>query len=340
MHDKLKSMNLLEKIYYFGYSLKKKHVLKNKKYLPFKVISIGNITVGGAGKTPAAIAVAEEAKKRGMKPVILTRGYKGRAKGPCFVNNGNGTVLGVGDAGDEPFLMSERLRDVPIVKCANRYEGGIFAIENLKPRVSDIDIPFLFILDDGFQHWLLYRNLDVVLIDGTNPFGNRRMIPSGRLREPINELKRADLFLITKSENKTVANELNRINPAASVYFSKYQINRVINTYGDAVSLEKLKGSKFYAFCGLANPDSFQKTVLSITGTELCGFKAYSDHYFYKKSDIIYLENQAKKLGCDYLITTEKDAVKLKVLEQPPNLLCVEVNLSIEQQFFDEVFSF
>ncbi len=339
LHDKLKSMNLLEMLYYIGYSLKKKYALKNRKSLPFKVVSIGNITVGGTGKTPAAMAVAEEAKKRGMNPVILTRGYKGRAKGPCFVNNGNGTVLGVEDAGDEPFLMSERLKDVPIVKCADRYEGGIFAVENLKPSVSDSDRQVLFILDDGFQHWLLYRNVDVVLIDGRNPFGNRRMMPLGRLREPVSELKRADLFLVTKSVNEPLSNELHKINPRASVYFSTYEISRVINTRGNAVSLEELKGSKLYAFCGLANPDSFKKTVLSITGSELCGFKSYRDHYYYKKHDVDYLEKQAKKSGCDYLITTEKDAVKLEGFEKPSNLLRVEVNLSVEKPFFDKIFS-
>ncbi len=139
-------MTPLEFLYYIGYSLDKCYKLKRQKHLPHKVISIGNITIGGTGKTPAAIAIAEEAKRRGFSPIILTRGYKGRAKGPCFVlarkfgsseakdfhaSDLSHSCSSALEAGDEPVLMAERLKDVPIVKCSDRYEGGMFALQHL-----------------------------------------------------------------------------------------------------------------------------------------------------------------------------------------------------------------
>ncbi len=151
-------MGIFEFIYYLGCSAKKHYSLKHQKRLPHRVISIGNITAGGTGKTPAAIAIADEAKKRGFYPVILTRGYKGKAKGPCFVQDAGSQIqdarYGIRDEkhhascimhhasydlfGDEPLLMSEILKDVPIVKCADRYEGGMFALQNLKSTHSPI----------------------------------------------------------------------------------------------------------------------------------------------------------------------------------------------------------
>src|SRR5271157_4150100 len=175
-------MTPLEFLYYTGYALKKQRSLRLQRRLPYPVISIGNITVGGTGKTPATIAVAEESKRRGFSPVILTRGYKGRVKGPCVVSPKNlpvrnylgdpGKVIQtVKDAGDEPVLMAGRLKGVPVIKSAGRYEGGIFALQSFSFAAS---APFIFILDDGFQHWRLHRDIDIVLIDGLNPFGNRK----------------------------------------------------------------------------------------------------------------------------------------------------------------------
>ena len=170
-------MGPLEFLYYTGYKLKKSRDLKSRKRLPAKVISVGNITVGGTGKTPAVIAIARKAKEYGYLPCILTRGYRGSAKGPCFVSRGEGPLLGVDEAGDEPVLMAERLTGVPIVKGSDRYEAGMFALDCL-------DSPsLLFILDDGFQHRALHRDVDVLLIDGMNPVPSQgsdfHQIPAG-----------------------------------------------------------------------------------------------------------------------------------------------------------------
>jgi tetraacyldisaccharide 4'-kinase len=353
-------MTPLELLYYIGYTIKKRQGLKNQKRLPCKVISIGNITVGGTGKTPATIAIAEEAKRRDFSPIILTRGYRGKANGPCFVKGSNElSVMSDGSKnslnalrithhasrfyGDEPVLMAERLKDVPIVKCSDRYEGGMFALSSLQHS----NTPFLFILDDGFQHWKLHRDIDIVLINGLNPFGNRRLLPMGPLREPLNELRRADIFVVTKAKNEALLDEIRDINPEAPVYFSEYRIHKVRDMAGNEYPIEILKDKKVYAFCGIANPDSFRQTVLSITG-EVRGFKAYRDHYRYKKADILYLKEQCKEHGCDFMITTEKDMVKLRepgskgkgqrsknALE---NILCIEIGFYVDSLFFDEVF--
>ncbi|MDA8214878.1 MAG: tetraacyldisaccharide 4'-kinase [Nitrospiraceae bacterium] len=350
-------MTPLEFLYYIGYSLDKRFKLKRQKRLPYKVISVGNITVGGTGKTPATIAIAEEAKKRGFSPIILTRGYKGKAKRPCFVKGSDElSVMSDGSKnslnalrithrasrfyGDEPILMAERLKDVPIVKCSDRYEGGMFALQHLSthsPIHPFTHSPILFILDDGFQHWRLYRDMDIVLIDGLNPFGNRRMLPIGPMREPLNELKRADIFVVTKAKNKALSDELGDINPEAPVYFSEYRIRKVRDMDGNEYPIEMLKDKKVYAFCGIANTDSFRQTVLSVAG-EARGFRAYRDHYKYTKTDMDYLKKQCKDLTCDFLITTEKDKVKLKELNLPEKILCIEIGFFIDKAFFDYIF--
>ncbi|MDI6800794.1 MAG: tetraacyldisaccharide 4'-kinase [Thermodesulfovibrionales bacterium] len=338
-------MTLPEFIYYIGYSLDKRYKLKRQQRLPHTVISIGNVTIGGTGKTPATIDVAEEAKKRGFSPIILTRGYKGNAKGPCLVQRSEvRSQKSEGKSskqdssllfGDEPVLMADRLKDVPIVKCADRYEGAMFFLQNYEPSAMNYEP--IFILDDGFQHWRLYRDMDIVLIDGSNPFGNRRLLPVGPLREPLSELKRAGMFVITKTKNESLINELKGFNSAAPVYFSEYEIRRLKNASGKEFPVEVLKHKRVYAFCGLANPESFKQTALSVCG-ELSGFKAYRDHHSYTISDMRYLEEQSKKTECDFLLTTEKDMVKIKGMNIPENLLCVEIDFSIDRGFFDSVF--
>jgi tetraacyldisaccharide 4'-kinase len=339
----------LEFLYYIGYSLDRRFKQKQQKRLPYPVISIGNITVGGTGKTPATIAIAKEAKERGFSPVILTRGYRGKAKGPCLVlarklgrTEVRKSCSSALEAGDEPVLMAEKLNDVPIVKCANRYEGGMFAFTNL-PIHQFTHSPILFILDDGFQHYNLHRDIDIVLIDGLNPFGNRRMLPIGPLREPLNELKRADIFVVTKAKNKALSDELRDINPEAPVYFADYRIHKVKDMDGNEYPIEMLKDKRVYAFCGIANPDPFRQTVLSVAG-EARGFRAYRDHYKYAEADILYLGQQCKDLNCDFLITTEKDMIKIKELQvsnfkfRINNILCLEIEFCVDSSFFDEVF--
>src|SRR3990172_6618152 len=194
-------MYLFEFLYYLGFSAKKHYSLGRQRRLPYRVISIGNLTTGGTGKTPATMALAEEAKKRGFRPVILTRGYRGKAKGPCFVTKGEGPLLALEDAGDEPFLMAERLSGIPIVKGGNRYEAGMFAVKELFGQSPQLPDGLLFLLDDGFQHRGLYRNKDVVLIDAGNPFGGGRLLPFGGFTEPITAIAHSNVLVLTKTGN-------------------------------------------------------------------------------------------------------------------------------------------
>ena len=355
-------MTLFEFIYFLGYSAKKYYSLKYQKRLPHKVISIGNITAGGTGKTPAAIAIAEEAKKRGFCPVILTRGYKGKAKGPCFVKGRNplsvmrnGLKNEVNASrithhasrlyGDEPVLMSEILKDVPIVKCADRYEGGMFAIQTLNSQLLTLNSQLLFILDDGFQHWQLFRDKNILLIDAENPFDNRRLLPVGLLREPLKEIERADIIVLTKTGDirpemlgiEDIVGEIKSYNSKAPAFFSMHKPAEFVKLSGETMPIEWAKDKNFFAFCGIGSPESFRKTVLS-AGCYLKGIKKYSDHYSYKEDDMEDIIKEARAGNADWIVTTEKDMVRLRGMRLPENLVALKIRLAIRSEFYDEVF--
>jgi tetraacyldisaccharide 4'-kinase len=366
-------MTFPEFLYYLGYSIKKRYALKNQKRLSHKVISIGNLTLGGTGKTPATIALAEEAKKRGFKPCILTRGYKGRAKGPCFVSRGEGPLLDEYQAGDEALLMAKKLKGIPIVKGKDRYEAGMFAIQNLKSQIPDLK-SILFILDDGFQHWGLSRDRDILLIDSINPFGNRRLLPLGSLREPISAIKRADIIVMTKvpgdqqsafsnqksvdtpspshpprgcgmgrgerrqrSGVKALSEEIRRYNTRASIFSTEHRPSAFVTTKGETLPLKWAKGKSFFGFCGIGNPISFKETLLSVD-IELTGFKTFRDHYRYNQDDIQLITKDAKKCGAEWIVTTEKDIMRLEGLEVPENLISLGIEFYIDEGFYEEIF--
>ncbi|MGQ9571559.1 MAG: tetraacyldisaccharide 4'-kinase [Thermodesulfovibrionales bacterium] len=345
-------MNLIERLYYIGYSIKKLKDLKNQKKLPYKVISVGNITVGGTGKTPLTISIAEEAKKRGFAPIILTRGYKGKTKGPCFISKGNGPLIGERDAGDEALLMAEKLKDVPIIKGENRYKAGIYAIEHMKIQKSNPKSQPLFILDDGFQHWKLFRDIDVLLIDSKDPFGNKRLLPIGTLREPINAISRADIVIITKAEdkkqksmynelvsqNKGLIREIRKYNKNAPIFFAEHLPIQLVTIQGDSLPLEWSKEKTFFAFCGIGNPESFKKTLMS-SNIFLKGFKYYRDHYRYSSKDIRNIIKQSEKSRADWIVTTEKDIMRLKELALPPNLVVIKIDFIVDKDFYNEIFT-
>jgi tetraacyldisaccharide 4'-kinase len=352
-------MTPLELLYYAGYSIHKWHGTKIRKTLPNKVISIGNMTLGGTGKTPAAMALARKAVTMGFQPCILTRGYKGKAEGPCFVSRGDGPMIDVYQAGDEAMLMAETLPGVPIVKGKNRYKAGIFAIRNLRSPVSGLQSQILFILDDGFQHWALYRDKDILLIDGTNPFGNRKLFPLGPLREPLAAMKRADIMVITnippadpstsRGESKgegvdsreasvrSLTKEIRKYASATPLYFAQHRPTAFITTSGNTFALSDMKHKKIFGFCGIGNPDSFKKTLLSLN-LELKGLMIFRDHYRYSHADFQRIADNAKKSGADWIVTTEKDIMRLKGFSLPENLLALRIEFHIDDKFYEEVF--
>lgn len=340
-------MGPLEFIYYLGYSLKKSRSLKNRKKLPHKVISVGNLTVGGTGKTPAAIAVAEEAVKRGYHPCILTRGYRGKAKGPCFISKGEGALLGVGEAGDEASLMARVLRGVPIVKGSDRYESGMFAMRELESLISGIPSRFLFILDDGFQHWKLYRDMDILLIDSTDPFGNNKLLPAGRLREPLEEMKRADMIVLTKVQKGTeglyslpagLTTEIRKYNPLAPIYGSEHVPTGLRTLSGRALPLDVLAGKAVFAFCGIGSPSSFSETLIGMQA-EVKGFMAFADHYAYDEGDLRSIVRNAGECKADWIVTTEKDIMRLMGFKGAENLVALTIAFRAEKSFYDELFA-
>ncbi|MBI5102375.1 MAG: tetraacyldisaccharide 4'-kinase [Nitrospirae bacterium] len=339
-------MTILEKIYYTGFLLRQNYSKNRMKHLPCRVISIGNLTVGGTGKTPAAIAVSGEALSRGLFPVVLTRGYRGRAKGPCFVSDGGGPLLSAEDAGDEPYLMATIMPAVPVVKSASRYEGGMFAIDRLSKTVAGFTEKAVFILDDGFQHLTLHRDKDIVLIDAEDPFGNCRLLPLGRLREPVEALDRADMVIITKGGKllgdrgpeieKTIA-AIRENNTRVPIFIADHLPDECFNIHGGKEELSSMAGKRVFGFCGIGSPESFRKT-LQAAGAEVAGLISFRDHHRYTEADIRNIMEASARAESQWIVTTEKDIIKVREFDLPGNILIIRVRFSVDRCCYDEIF--
>ncbi len=327
-------MLIPELIYYFGYLIKSNIDLMRQKRLHARVISVGNLTVGGTGKTPAVISLAKEAKRRGYYPVILTRGYRGKAKGPCLVSKGNGPLIGPDMAGDEAFLMAQRLEDIPVIKSPDRYRGGCLAIRTFQH--SD---RIVFILDDGYQHLRLHRDLDILLIDGSNPFGNRRLLPAGRLREPLREIKRADIIVITRSAvpSEELVKEIRIYNGYAPIFCSQHVISAIHRASGRAIRFEDISGKRAIAFCGIGNPESFRKGIKEV-GIDLRDFIVFRDHHTLTVQDLKRIRRSAEIARAEWIITTEKDIIKVRDSGTLPELLYLLIDFKVDERFYEEVF--
>ncbi|MGD2079920.1 MAG: tetraacyldisaccharide 4'-kinase [Nitrospirota bacterium] len=324
-------MGPFELIYYVGYRLKTSYDLRRQRRLPARVISVGNITSGGTGKTPAAVALALEARGRGLKPCVLTRGYGGSLRGPVVVT----ADMRAREAGDEPVLMARKLEAIPVVKCADRHEGGTFALERLDPR------PDIFILDDGFQHRRLHRDKDILLVSSREPFDNGKLLPMGLLREPLGEMKRADIVVMTKkpdSRPKALVERIRRYNPRAPIFSSGHRLSAVVDASGERRPADWLKGKDVYAFCGIGEPDSFRDTLVG-AGSNVRGFKAFRDHHSYTGADLLRVRKDAHVSGAPWIITTEKDIIRLRGIDAPENLLTLEIEFVAQEGFYDEVFN-
>jgi tetraacyldisaccharide 4'-kinase len=272
------------------------------------VVSIGNITTGGTGKTPVTRWLAEKLIAAGLRPAVLLRGYKG---------------------GDEQKLLQSQLPSIPVHANPSRIDG---AQEVLKTEKID-----LFILDDGFQHRKIHRDFDLVLIDASNPFGFGHVLPRGLLREPMDGLSRAHAFLITHAELgclPEIEQTLRRFNPDAPIYRSRHV----------ATGLQDLSGQKVLVFCGIGNPSSFLKQIES-TGATIVNSRAFNDHHQYSAEDLTNLRNRARMAGAEALVTTEKDWVKLadivdQVGDLPPIVraqLTIQFENDDEQKLFERI---
>jgi tetraacyldisaccharide 4'-kinase len=298
-----------------------KGFLKSHK-LDAKVISVGNITVGGTGKTPLVAYIAKVLAEKGEKVCILTRGYgRENAHERLLVSDGEKILANVKMSGDEPFESAEKLLGISSVLAdKNRTSAGNWAIKNLGITA--------FILDDGFQHIQLQRDLNIVCIDATNPFGNGKLLPTGILREPLESLKRADAIVITR---------------ANLIPDSKFQIPNFrlqITDYTDAPifisrnitkKIAKIENRKCLAFCGLGNPENFF-SQLRQDKINAVATKIFRDHHVYSQQDANKIENIAKMNNAEILLTTAKDAVKLRDLKFELPLEVVESELIFDDE--------
>jgi len=286
-------------------------VFKQKK-LEAKVISVGNITLGGTGKTPLVIYLAEKLKEQNKKVAILSRGYKRKKKEMVELTQEICHQVNWEEVGDEPYLLARRLFDVPIIISKHRNVSGDYAIQKHGTE--------FLILDDGFQHLKLFRNLDIVVIDSVNPFGNGRLLPAGILREPLASLRRADIFVLTKTDQAFNIDELIQIlkkyNPQAPIVKSVYQIRSIEKLFNDSeVNSKEVEDKKALAFSGIGNPLSFENSLKQLK-IQILKHQIFLDHYPYRKKDILDLMQEAKNIGADFIITTEKDSVRIPLINQ------------------------
>lgn len=306
-----------------------------KHSLPGFVVSVGNLTVGGTGKTPATQMLAEWASKEGHRVAVLSRGYKGHHKKKTLeVSDENGMLAGPQEAGDEPYLLAKNLPGVPVILSKKRYKAGLLA-----HKKYDTDI---YIMDDGFQHIGLERDLDLVLMDASNPFGNKQLLPCGPLREPVDHLARADVFLLTRSGGDSSVNEsiafLKEKFPDIPIFQSDHIPNRVVIPNKNQVHApEFLKGKRVVAFAGIGAPDRFRESIIKI-GAELVYFKSFGDHHTFQTVELLKLITQKESLKAECLLTTEKDWVRMVgPLTEYPDLSYLTIKMALrsdEIRFF------
>ncbi len=278
------------------------HSLKKPSSLNCKVISVGNITWGGTGKTVLVEFIARYLKQKEHKVAILSRGYKK-------------PVTRCATMADEPYMLSQKLSDVPIIADADRIRAAKKAI--IEHAVDTV------ILDDGFQQWRIKKDLEIVVIDVNCPFGNRHMIPRGILREPLSSLKRADIFVLTKTNlaanTSEVKDFLRKINLKAIILESVHKpvgFYRIDNPK-ELLSLDILKGKTATLFSGIGDPGSFESLIKSLRVNVGLSFR-FPDHYQYSSKDLDNIFKDSGNKHSDIIITTEKDASRLLALPVTP----------------------
>jgi len=298
----------------------------NMRRIGCKVISIGNITLGGTGKTVLVEYIARCLRERGHKVAVITRGYKRKPAGfkPPAANYRN--------TGDEPFMLSRNLVSVPVIVDSNRVKAA-------QKAIKDYSVDTV-ILDDAFQQWGIKKDLNILTIDASNPFGNRNMIPRGILREPLSALKRADVFMLTKTNIIPAGIELkdylNKINPEAVVFESSHRPESFykIDEEKNLLSIDAFKGKNAALFSGIGDPDSFTKLVMQL-GVKVESVFKYPDHYNYTQQDLDKIVKLAKVKGVDFVLTTQKDAVRLSDLrftDYDLQLMVLRIGIEIKDE--------
>ena len=298
------------------------------KTLGVQVIAIGNLTVGGTGKTPVVEKFARELRDAGRNVAILSRGYRSKPAPlhtrllnkillredqtpPRVVSDGKSLLLDSEMAGDEPYMLASNLKDVVVLVDKDRVKSGRYAIEKFGCDT--------LLLDDGFQYWdLRGRRHDVVLIDRQQPFGNEHLLPRGTLREPPSHLARAHTIFITKSDGKTaeLRERIAGLNSTAAVIECIHQPLYFEDVFtGERKGLDLLTGKKVASLSGIAQPESFEQSLVKLGG-ELVYSKRFADHHRFTQQEILNAINRAKKRQAEIIVTTQKDAVRFPKIDR------------------------
>jgi len=307
--------------------------LLKTKTLPCRVISVGNITAGGTGKTPFVMAIAKELTNRGIHVAILSRGYKGKKTAGPVVSDGKTVSLSLEESGDEPFLMAQACKEIPVLVGKDRFRNGRLALQRFGVKG--------LLLDDGFQHLPLHRDINILLVDSHIGFGDHHLLPRGILREPLDHLRRASLFVLTKVEEpetcQPLEEKIHEIHPSSPVFHSHYEPVSLVGPQEEQEELHTLKGKRILALSGIAHSNYFS-SMLRKCGMKIVREAIFPDHHLYTTKDLSFLKEKSK--GVDCIVTTEKDMVKLRQLpigDLPLRALRIEVKIWEEKEFYQKV---
>ena len=316
-----------------------------------QVIAIGNLTVGGTGKTPVVEKFARELKDQGRNVAILSRGYRSRPKPitiqlldrlmlradttpPRVVSDGKSLLLDSEMAGDEPYMLASNLKDVVVLVDKDRVKSGLYAIEHFGCDT--------LLLDDGFQYWRLRgRRHDIVLVDCQAPFGNEFLLPRGTLREPPRHLARASTIFITKSDDNTaeLRKRIKRLNPEAAIVECVHRPLFFEDVFSGARhGLDLIQGRRVASLSGIAFPQSFEQSLVKLGG-ELVYSKRFADHHRFTQQEVLNVINRSKKRQAELIVTTQKDAVRFPKLDRrdlPIYFMRVEIQIIHGARDFQE----
>ncbi len=313
------------------------------RQLSCKVIAIGNLTTGGTGKTPMAMYIAQLIERFGIRVVIISRGYHGtEEQRGGVVSDGRQILMSPTEAGDEPYMMAQKLGTIPVLVGRSRYKSGLKAVREFQAEVV--------ILDDAFQHIQLHRDINLLLLDAKHPFGNNFLLPRGRLREPVAAANRADAILYTRSNNMLQSTQKMKRFLGSKPFFKSihkpmfYKVTGVqqkdlINRpYAlTPISNHDMSGYSVYAFAAIGNNADFKKTIES-TDMELRGFRFFNDHHVYSDTELDQIALEMQASGARWLITTEKDYFRIhnRLNWQSPILVIgIDICFGDQKESFD-----
>jgi tetraacyldisaccharide 4'-kinase len=274
--------------------------------LPCPVISVGNLTVGGTGKTPLCSYLAGLLSDSGYRAALLSRGYRREGpSSPLLVSDGRRLLVDSRTAGDEPYLIARDNPSVPVAVGADRVDAARLLLESVSPEV--------ILLDDAFQHRRIGRDIDLILVDGTDPWGNGRMLPLGPLREPPGGVRRADALVVTRSEGRipdVLAPILERHHPQLAIFHARIEPRAFLRQDGESIPPVALKGLAAYVFSGIARPDRFEAELTRL-GIRVVGVRQFRDHHRFRSRELEGIARAARAGGADVIVTTDKDLVRI-----------------------------